>query len=363
MAEVLLKELNNADIDWLINTGKREAIEADRILIQRCKQPGMIYVLLEGTLAIVVPQSDEQNESKSLIAEAVKGDDREVMKLSNGEMVGESTLFDFCFMPATIKTITDSLVLSIDRQKLTEKLEQDISFSSHFYRAIALMLSERLRVLLEKVGCVQAMTEPPLKEALFIFAELRDSDVDWLVAVGKIQSLMIGDVLVQAGKPVDALHIVLNGLLQVSAPEGDYNPLTLCFECADKRVKLEKSIATTSRGEIIGAVAFLDFRPNPATARAVENTLVLSIPRQILSVRLQQDPSFASRFYRVLSIQLSDSFQTVLSRFVNSQTIHTSHQPMTGEMEYDDELNLDSLQQVSQGAARFNWMLKRLGVL
>ncbi|WP_416669608.1 cyclic nucleotide-binding domain-containing protein [Egbenema bharatensis] len=364
MAEVLLKELSNADVDWLIHTGTREVVEADRILVQRCKNPGMLYLLLEGSLAMIVPQAEtDLDQEQSSISKANARSDREVMQLSNGEIVGESTLFDSCLMPAVIKTLTDSLVLSIDRQKLVKKLEKDLTFSNHFYRAIALMLSERLRFLLETSSQVRVMSEPSMKEVLFIFAELRDSDVDWLVAAGKIQSLMAGDVLLQAGKPVDALHIVLNGLLQVSAPKDHYNPFTLCFECANTRANLEQPIATVSRGEISGAISFLDFRPHPVTARAIENTLVLSIPRPILSARLQQDFSFASRFYRVLSIQLSDSLQTVLNQLTGSQSMHSAHQPMNKEMEYDDELNLDSLHQVSQGAARFNWMLKRLGVM
>jgi CRP-like cAMP-binding protein len=364
MAEVLLRELSNADIDWMINTGQREEVAADHVLVQHCKKPDVIYLLLEGVLAMVTPSSKtDLDTNKFPVSQASDRRDREIMRFANGEIVGEFALFDLCFMPARIKTVTKSLVLTIDRLKLVQKLEQDVSFSSHFYRAIALMLANRFRHLLEMPDQIQTAADRPLKEALFVFGELRDSDVDWLVAVGEVQSLMAGDLLLQTGKPVDALHIVLDGLLQVSAPEEEYNPLTLCFECADKRASLEKPIATVSRGQISGATAFLDFRPHPTTVRAIENALVLSIPRRILSTRLQQDPSFASRFYRVLSIQLSDSLQTVITQFSNAQRMDRSHQKMNEEIEYDDELNLDSLYQVSQGAARFNWMLKRLGIM
>ena len=362
MAEVLLRELSNADIDWMINAGHRETIESDRILVELCKQPDEIHLLLDGTLAIVIPLADQVSGKLS----APKADgcgNYEVMRLSSGEIVGELSLFNLCLMPAVAKAISPSLVLSIPRQQLVEKLEQDISFSSRFYRMIALMLSERLRRLLEMPGQIQATTDQAMKEVLFVFGEFRDSDVDWLVAAGEVKTLSAGSILLQTGKPVDALHIVLDGLLQISAPEGKYNPLTLCFECAEKNAKFEKPIATLSKGEVSGAVSFLDFRPHPTMVRAINNSLVLSIPRQVLSMRLQQDISFASRFYRVLAIQIANSLQAVMNQLGCSQTIYTQHQEMDMNVEYDDELDLDSLHQVSQGAARFNWMLKRLGIV
>jgi bacteriocin-type transport-associated protein len=364
MAEVLLRELSNADIDWLIHVGDREEVEANRVIIQRCKQPSMIYLLLEGSLAIVVPSSQrKRDEGRLSITQNNSNGDQELMRLMNGEIVGEATLFESCFMPAAIKTVEDSLLLAIDQVRLVEKLERDDNFGSHFYRAIALMLAERFRRLLEIPDQIRATADRPMKEALFVFSELRDSDVDWLVAVGEIQSLAVNRMLLQAGKPVDALHIILGGLLQVSAPEGNYNPLMLCFECENKRASLEKPIATVSRGQISGATSFLDFRPHPTTITAVEPSLVLSIPRRILLTRLQQDVSFSSRFYRILSIQLLDSLQMIMSQFSCGQTMNSSQQKMSEKAEYDDELNLDSLYQFSQGAARFNWMLKRLGII
>ncbi|NJL39860.1 MAG: cyclic nucleotide-binding domain-containing protein [Leptolyngbyaceae cyanobacterium SM1_4_3] len=224
------------------------------------------------------------------------------------------------------------------------------------------MLSERLRQILEMPGQIQAVTEQPMKEALFVFGELRDSDVDWLIAVGEIKSLAPNEVLIQAGRPVEALYFVLDGLLLISSPEDHYNPLILCFECQEQ-VHAEKAIANLTRGEISGAISFLDFRPPAATVRAVNHSLVLSISRQVLATKLQQDMSFASRFYRVLAFQLSNSLQTVMSRLGGTKNTYSQHQEMDEAVEYEDELDLDSLQQVSQGAARFNWMLKRIGVI
>jgi CRP-like cAMP-binding protein len=360
MAEVLLRELSNADINWMIAAGRQEQINAGTVLVQLCRDPEVIYLLLDGALTIVVPNASLSGGNGLAGAD---GDcqDREITHLSRGEIVGETSLFDLCFMPAIVKADVRSLVLAIPRQRLIEKLEQDINFSTHFYRAIALMLSERLRQIFEMPGQVQSITEQPLKEALFVFGELRDSDVDWLVAVGEIKSLSPNEVLIQAGRPVEALYFILDGLLSISVPEGDYNPLTLCFECQEK-VRPERAIANLTRGEISGAISFLDFRPLSVTVRAVNHSLVLAIPRQVLTAKLQQDMSFASRFYRVLALQLSNSLQTVMSRFGCTKNNYSHHQEMDEAVEYEDELDLDSLHQVSQGAARFSWMLKRLGI-
>jgi CRP-like cAMP-binding protein len=360
MAEVLLRELSNADINWMIAAGRQEQINAGTVLVQLCRDPEVIYLLLDGALTIVVPNASLAG-GNGLAGAHGDCQDREITHLSRGEIVGETSLFDLCFMPAIVKADVRSLVLAIPRQRLIEKLEQDINFSTHFYRAIALMLSERLRQIFEMPGQVQSITEQPLKEALFVFGELRDSDVDWLIAVGEIKSLPPNEVLIQAGRPVEALYFILDGLLSISVPEGDYNPLVLCFECQEK-TRSEKAIANLTRGEISGAISFLDFRPLSVTVRAINPSLVLAIPRQVLTAKLQQDMSFASRFYRVLAVQLSNSLQTVMSHFGCTKNNYSHHQEMDEAVEYEDELDLDSLHQVSQGAARFSWMLKRLGI-
>ncbi|MBE9180193.1 cyclic nucleotide-binding domain-containing protein [Oculatella sp. LEGE 06141] len=361
MAEVLLKELSNADINWMIAAGHQEEVTAGTVLVQLCKDPDMIYLLLDGMLTIVVPSAESDSTGSSLAVNNCQ--DREITQLSRGEIVGETSLFDLCFMPAVVRAAVNSLVLAIPRQQLVTKLEQDINFSTHLYRAIALMLSERLRQILEMPGQVRAINDQPMKEALFVFGELRDSDVDWLITVGEVKPLAPGTILIQAGRPVEALDFILDGLLLITVPEGDYNPLTLCFERQERDASFGKAIANLTRGEISGAISFLDFRPLPVTVRAVHHSLVLSISRQALTTKLQQDMGFASRFYRVLAIQLSNSLQMVMSRLGCHQNMYDRPQGMDEAVEYDDELDLDSLQQVSQGAARFNWMLKRLGVL
>jgi bacteriocin-type transport-associated protein len=357
MTSIFLKELSNTDLDWLIATGQQQEFSAGRVLLKARQEPEAFSLLLDGVLSLSIPQESSDPTAAH----------QELIQLSRGEVVGETLLLNLHSINAVVKAVNNAIVLSIPQSRLIAKLQQDLGFSTHFYRAIALILSARLRQLLTMPSQLRAATHQPVKEALFIFGELRDSDVDWLMTVGQLEKLAPGKILVQAGRPLDALYFVLDGLLSVGVCEGDINPLTLCFECADKTASAQKVIDYLSRGEMSGASHFLEFNPAPVTVRAVNESLVLSIPRSQLAMKLQQDMGFASRFYRVLATQLAETWQKAIGLMGCPQQMYHSTEKM-GEgmdeaMEYDDELDLDSLDHVSQGAARFNWMLKQLGVV
>lgn len=358
MAEILLQELSNTDIDWMVASGQREGIAAGTILIKACQDATAVYLLLEGTLDLLVPLT-----KTAALDVVTTHSHRPIVQLSRGEIIGEAALFNFCSMPAIVRATENVRVLAIPLSQLREKLAQDMGFSAHFYRAIALILSNRLREISKVAGQIQLTHKKPLKDALFVFAELRDSDVDWLMTVGKLEKLAAGKVLIHAGRPVDALYLVLDGLLSVGVPQVDCDPLSLCFQGLEKQNIAQKIISYFSRGEIAGAISALDLRPFPTTIQATKETLVLAVPRHALAAKLEQDLSFATRFYRVIAIQLLNIVQTVMNQLGCDQQMYTQDQALDEEMEYDDELCLTSLTQLSQGAARFNWMLKRLGVV
>ena len=55
-----------------------------------------------------------------------------------------------------------------------------------------------------------------MRKVLFIFADLNDSDMEWLAAIGERKTFRKGGVLVQEGKPMFEVYILLDGLLSVS---------------------------------------------------------------------------------------------------------------------------------------------------
>lgn len=356
MSEILLQALSNADIDWMVTTGERIRLEVGDVLISAEKPVSELYVLLEGSLVASSPASTECAS-------------REIATFSRGELLGESCLLEISPRAATIKAAEPSLVLVLSRAKLTEKLLQDMGFSAHLYQAIALILSERLRYLFEQQADNLAEQvemryggDRSVKEALFVFGELWDSDVDWLLAVGHLQKLAVGEVLLQASRPVDALYIIMDGRLSISKPEGQLNPLSLCFTGLEKSTRSQKVFANISKGGLPGITSFLDFRPQPVTIRAEIESLIFAIPRSKLLARLQEDSGFASRFYRVIAVQVAELLQTVMGQLGCSGMKYEPQAGMDNAMEYEDELDMDALHQMSHGAARFNWMLKQLGV-
>lgn len=364
MAETLLNELSNTDIDWLVTHGQRETIAAGTVLVHSCQDTQFIYLLLDGVLSLVVPQPlpDATSDGGSGQGVSLALLERPLLTLTRGELVGETALFNFCAMPAIVKAAETALVLAVPTTQIQAKLTQDTQFSAHFYRAMALILSHRLRQLIAASG-QRHVSHQPMKDALFVFAELRDSDVDWLMAVGQVEKLPAGKVLIHAGRPVDALYLVLDGLLSIAVPQGNYDPLALCFQGLEKQNLAQTVIAHFTRGEIAGAISALELRPFPTTIRAVQESLVLTVPRHELAAKLEQDLGFSTRFYRVIAIQILNSLQTVMNQLGCDQKMYGQDQDLDEEIEYDDELCLTSLRQLSQGAARFNWMLKRLGII
>ncbi|MBE7386175.1 MAG: cyclic nucleotide-binding domain-containing protein [Leptolyngbya sp. SIO1E4] len=345
MADTLLRELTNTDLDWMITSGERERLPAGQQLLGSQQAQDVIYVLIEGRLGLnFFSETTAANQSSP------------IDELAQGEIIGASALFDIPEM-AVFRTLEPSMVMSLPVVKLQAKMAEDIAFAAHFYRAIAVMLSNRLRRIFEHPDRIQFWGERSTKEVMSVFSELRDSDVDWLVSFGQTETITADQVLLQAGRPVDALYILLDGQLSISAPEGAFNPLYLCFSGLENSTRNQKAFATLSKGGMPGIISFLDFQPLPVTIRAFNEVLVFAVPRQTLVTKLQVDDSFASRFYRVIAIQILELLQTVSTRLVDADTLGS-----TESEDLDEELDVDDLQQMSEGAKKFNWMLSQLGV-
>ncbi|MEM7771449.1 MAG: cyclic nucleotide-binding domain-containing protein [Cyanobacteria bacterium P01_E01_bin.6] len=131
-----LNELSDRDVDWLIEAGEKRAIPSGTVLIQEGKPVDTLYIMLDGTLVV------------SIAAMGV----RELARLYSGEVVGEMSFVDDCPPSATVKTMENSLVLSISREHLAQKLNDDESFASRFYKALAILLSHRLRGTVKQLG-------------------------------------------------------------------------------------------------------------------------------------------------------------------------------------------------------------------
>ncbi|MGF1514318.1 MAG: cyclic nucleotide-binding domain-containing protein [Elainellaceae cyanobacterium] len=136
----ILSELNQNDIDWLIQVGERRDISSGTVLIWEDKPVDTLYIMLEGTVVVSV---------------AAMGN-KELARLHSGDIVGEMSFVEARPPSATVKTFERSIVLAIPRTALTDKLKQDVGFTARFYRALAVLLSSRLRGTVKQLGYSQS---------------------------------------------------------------------------------------------------------------------------------------------------------------------------------------------------------------
>lgn len=346
MIDILLQELNSTDLDWMADIGERRSLHAgDRLTLSATD----LYCILDGEMVAVAPANSGDIS-----------DGAAATPFTSGDILGSAVLLDLPAVIQDVEATQATSVLVLSQQTLRQHIRSHEAFAARFYRALTLMLAQRLRQYAQSMELRQHH-QRDLQEALLVLGELRDSDIDWLTVTGRVRTIAPGDFLLRAGRPIDALYLVLEGRFAVLWLEDD-NPLKVCFNCPIETASQMRQIATLAEGEMAGVSTFLDARPLPVSIRAEEEALVLCIPRETVTTRLLQDHGFAVRFYRVLAIQLSKMVQDVLME--NGTPGHKApdqSSPSVAVME-DDELDIDDLQHASQGAARFNWMRQRLGV-
>lgn len=168
----ILSELNDRDFDWLITEGRQRTIAAGTLLIHEGEQIDALYIILEGSMAVLV--------------EALGGE--EIAELSQGEVVGEMSFVDARPPSATVKALEDSIVWAIPRIQLRAKLLQDVGFASRFYQALATLLSDRLRGTVSRLGYSRyrqlnegVESERNLNPEVLGNLELAKARLDWLL--------------------------------------------------------------------------------------------------------------------------------------------------------------------------------------
>ncbi|HET9227833.1 MAG TPA: cyclic nucleotide-binding domain-containing protein [Thermoanaerobaculia bacterium] len=179
-----------------------------------------------------------------------------------------------------------------------------------------------------------------MRKVLFLFGQLSDDDLEWMLKAGRKRSLQEGDVLIRQGVPVEDVFILLEGKLSVwlKLRRGD-----------------EREIARLQAGEIVGEMSFVDARPPSATVKALEPATVFAISKAVLSARLAADQGFAARFYRALAIFLST---TVRER--HRALGYGSEQDLEDMEDEADELDGHVLDGIYLAGERFDRMVKRV---
>lgn len=329
-----LSGLNDNDIDWLLSQGTVQEITAGTVLVQENQGIHHVCIVLDGILSASVRAWDGQQQ--------------EVCKLPPGEIAGIDSFIDGRPSTTCVRASTPSQVLTISCDRLTAYLQQNPAFAAGFYRAVAIRLAHRLRAISTLLVRSKTTASQPLRKVLFVFSELFDSDIGWMISNGQQRSLPVGTQLMQEGQFADALYILLEGTLAVS--------VTVMIG----GVAVSKEIARLAVGEMVGEMSFIDDQPPSATVKAAENSLVLALPRQPLAVKLQQDLGFAARFGRAMTVILVDRLRDRLVSHGYGRLVYNKDQPLNEDLEYEDELDISLLENLTLAGARFDWFLRQL---
>jgi CRP/FNR family cyclic AMP-dependent transcriptional regulator len=174
-----------------------------------------------------------------------------------------------------------------------------------------------------------------MRKVLFILSELWDEDVDWIASHGERCTYAPGTELIPFDSRVDSVYFVIDGSFDVLTGKGDL-------------------IVQLGSGEIIGEMSLVDPARTTAIVRAGEGAVALRLPHGVLREKLAQDAPFAARFYRALSVFMSDRIRHTTRRFGYGGGAPDPNAPQMSE------INEELVDKIHLAGARFDRMLKRM---
>ena len=176
-----------------------------------------------------------------------------------------------------------------------------------------------------------------MRKAMYLMGILDDSDINWMAEKGQVKTIEGGSMLIQEGKPVESIFLLLEGKLSVTAGK--------------------REVASLFSGEIVGEISFVDSRPPSATVTTTVRSHLLAIPRTALQDKLDRDFKFAAHFYRAIAVFLAERLRTTTSRLGYGD----ARQDQRNEDDAD-ELTDDLMDSTSLAVVRFDDLLKKLRV-
>jgi CRP/FNR family transcriptional regulator, cyclic AMP receptor protein len=175
-----------------------------------------------------------------------------------------------------------------------------------------------------------------MRKVLFLFGELRDTDVDWFARAGRSLRLEPGEFLMHQEQADPYLYIVLSGGLDIV-------------------VAGIGTIAEIGAGEVVGEMSFVSNLLPSANVIANTPCRILAIERERLHSQIEDDPEFGLRFYRALAVFLADRMRGTVQRLgYGAQQNLSETEPLLHEL--DDNL----LDTVYMAGLRFERLVDQL---
>lgn len=130
----ILGQLNDTDVDWLANHGRRRLLKDGEIIVHEGKATDALFITLSGQLSVSLR------------------DGQQVARLGAGEVIGEIAFVDAAPPSATVTATGSAAVLILPKALLQRHLAADVAFAARFYRALAIFLADRLRATTRRLG-------------------------------------------------------------------------------------------------------------------------------------------------------------------------------------------------------------------
>ena len=175
-----------------------------------------------------------------------------------------------------------------------------------------------------------------MRKVLYIFGLLTDDDIDWIARAGVRRRVENGKTLIEQGKPIDSIILVLEGRFSVI-------------------VKDVGVIARRHAGDLLGEMSIVDSTPPSATVVAEGECRVLSLNKNILLQKLATDMAFGCRFYKAVAVFLTDRL-----REIEHPVPSNDREELAAETILKDELEDVIVDNVVRARDRFDRMMKIL---
>lgn len=141
-------------------------------------------------------------------------------------------------------------------------------------------------------------------ESIPLFRHLGQNELQMLRLIAKERQFAAGEVIFHEGAPGDGVYFVKDGLVKISAGQGDH----LVF-------------SQLGQGEIFGEMAIIEHRPRSATATAAQTTEVYFLPRGELLSFINHSPGLALALLQQISNRLREFNQHHVRELVQSENL------------------------------------------
>lgn len=328
MAFSFFEEASDELMSWLSEKGTTQQYEAGSILIKEGVISEHVFILINGEILV---KTTNQNGIQQRLA-----------VLNSGAIVGDMSWLEQRPAVADIVTNAKSKVLHLDSILLDNLSNLKPILAAEWQRLIAKKLAaqiENQNAWIHRYEGLSAEVEP-LRKVLILFSELNDLDINTLAKIGRLRRVAPSGILIKQGQDVPSIFLILAGEADILV---DINGV-------------QKKVGSSRRGELLGELTLVNSTTQGATAtvRGSEGMELLEINKIELLQVLNKEPALADRFFRSLSLMMSQrSRDQLLARQLAARSQGAEHN------DDGDELDLTQLGEINRAGQRFSSLCQK----